>query len=581
MRPLSQLTTILSSIYCVFVVTLGVVIYISDIILQNTSIAETFSIYLILIGFCYVVYLYVDIRLYLNKVKLVEVTRAFDRRCEHTAGFTTLLFNTSSTSTCSTTSPTCEYFSPPSINSIQNSSSILSSLQQYQQRHQKHDYCFDSGRHSGSFYLKTGAAGFCLGHLIHSGLLLGYQIVLLTKNGNNMKNTDNSYSCVNIPTVILDIVYPVYSFLQLYFIFKYSNVIINRNTDLARFGMMHCIASSLCFWIWTILRETMDSFTHHYYKNKMHETAVSQRPTSDDHCFNKFLGINQIYENISPYLYPFTVEYSILIVGVLYIIWRNIGYCIENQNDSDRKGCSNPPPLTAENGFTSNLVIHADCHSSNKGLFAGIIILVSSLISIILFFLAISNEEFIDDGLFINTITELILLILMTISGMAAYRQISKLDINPHPISLLDDLLLFICIPAFFLYAIFSIVPAVRAGNMINIVNIMLNVLQILVQTPFIIDGLRRCSNSQQLRLEKPGRELITFLVVCNVAMWIIETFEVKSNDLQGDAFDFYGQVLWTIISHLTVPLTMFYRFHSSVCLADIWKSAYEPANHL
>jgi hypothetical protein len=26
----------------------------------------------------------------------------------------------------------------------------------------------------------------------------------------------------------------------------------------------------------------------------------------------------------------------------------------------------------------------------------------------------------------------------------------------------------------------------------------------------------------------------------------------------------------------MTVPLTMFYRFHSSVCLVDIWKSAYE-----
>jgi hypothetical protein len=101
-------------------------------------------------------------------------------------------------------------------------------------------------------------------------------------------------------------------------------------------------------------------------------------------------------------------------------------------------------------------------------------------------------------------------------------------------------------------------------------------VVQVLLQTPFIIDGLRRCSNTRHLRLQKPGRELVTFLVVCNVAMWITETFEIKSHDRRDDRYDVYGKVLWTMLSHMTVPLTMFYRFHSSVCLVDIWKSAYE-----
>lgn len=95
-----------------------------------------------------------------------------------------------------------------------------------------------------------------------------------------------------------------------------------------------------------------------------------------------------------------------------------------------------------------------------------------------------------------------------------------------------------------------------------------------------IIDGLRRCSNSRDLRLVKPGRGLITFLVVCNVATWITETFEIKSRDITDAKGVFYGDVWWTIIEHMTVPLTMFYRFHSSVCLVDIWKSAYQPAVH-
>lgn len=110
-----------------------------------------------------------------------------------------------------------------------------------------------------------------------------------------------------------------------------------------------------------------------------------------------------------------------------------------------------------------------------------------------------------------------------------------------------------------------------------NWLELLFQVSQVLIQTPLIVDGLRRCSNSQKLRIEKPGRELLTFLITCNIALWIIQTFEIKSTDTTDYRYDFYGRVLWTILKHMTVPLTMFYRFHSSVCLVDIWKSAYQP----
>lgn len=99
-----------------------------------------------------------------------------------------------------------------------------------------HDYCFNKDRHSTNFFLKIGAVGkfcafflkrifklycvlaFCFGHLIHSGLLLGYQIVFLTSDNNDF------FACASVPTLILDLVYPLYSFFLLYFLFKYSNV---------------------------------------------------------------------------------------------------------------------------------------------------------------------------------------------------------------------------------------------------------------------------------------------------------------------------------------------------------------------
>jgi hypothetical protein len=79
-------------------------------------------------------------------------------------------------------------------------------------------------------------------------------------------------------------------------------------------------------------------------------------------------------------------------------------------------------------------------------------------------------------GLTVNAISELILLLLMTAAVLLAYRKLTQLDINSHPISLLDDLLLFFCIPAFFLYGIFSIVPAMLKNNGLSIAITLLQV---------------------------------------------------------------------------------------------------------
>ena len=100
---------------------------------------------------------------------------------------------------------------------------------------------------------------------------------------------------------------------------------------------------------------------------------------------------------------------SILSVGILFIIWQNIGTCSNSQSSygitaGGDLGSANgsthgstaslcrPPPMTPQSGFVSNVVVYADCHSANKGLFAGLIVLVGSAISIILFLLAMADR---------------------------------------------------------------------------------------------------------------------------------------------------------------------------------------------
>lgn len=91
-------------------------------------------------------------------------------------------------------------------------------------------------------------------------------------------------------------------------------------------------------------------------------------------------------------------------------------------------------------------------------------------------------SEYMEVGLTVNSVTEVSLLALMTVAAVIAYCRLSKLDVVRRESTagasgmLLDHLLLFLCIPAFFLYAIFSIVPALEQRSYLSITTIFLQV---------------------------------------------------------------------------------------------------------
>ncbi|VEL42290.1 unnamed protein product [Protopolystoma xenopodis] len=91
----------------------------------------------------------------------------------------------------------------------------------------------------------------------------------------------------------------------------------------------------------------------------------------------------------------------------------------------------------------------------------------------------------------------------------------------------------------------------------------------------FILEASRRCAGTLTHVRTKPGRTLITFLLILNLALWIVKTFEVKRADNHVIHISYYTGIAWTIITHISLPLIIFFRFHSTVCLSDIWSNAY------
>ena len=69
---------------------------------------------------------------------------------------------------------------------------------------------------------------------------------------------------------------------------------------------------------------------------------------------------------------------------------------------------------------------------------------------------------------------------ILTIASLHAYYIVACLDVNPAPISFLDDMLLFFCLPSFFMYFIVWTAPLVVKPDAASIVANVITCLQVL-----------------------------------------------------------------------------------------------------
>ncbi|XP_050067073.1 proton channel OtopLc-like [Anopheles maculipalpis] len=584
--------------YALFLIVFGLIAFITDAVENNARypLAEVFALYMVSTGIVYFVFLYIDIRLYVRRAQkaLEELQRRRQLYADQLEQSETVALGNGG---------------GPLELSVPVPRPVPANWELPPLKPIRHDYCFVTGRHGEIIYLKLGATWFCFGLLIHSVLLLSYQGIL-------MNSRDGKWAqCASNTTIAMEVLFLFYCLFLIFFFWKYANIVINRYRGLARFGIMHAIGTALAFWVLTIVRETVVAIRikQSYYDDDA--PSVEALVSADDDASRDTSMIaphdcpgpeelNQVLASFSPYLYPFVIEFNILIVGLLYMIYANISKCPKKITVKGHKGhhhhsgdgqaskaggsvmdfdgkseCSDhcDDTLDHEAQVKSRLVVYGDCQHASRGLFAGLILVVATIVVIILFHIASRDDDYRDTGILLDGIFEVTVLGIMIFATIAAYYQTSRLDINPHPISRLDDVLLFIAIPAFFSETLFSMIPAFENSSILNGFIVFTQIVQVLIQTPWICDALRRCSNTEELQQKKPGKELVTFMTIANVSLWVYYTFSVKTGDFGDERYEYYGDVLWSILNHLSLPLIMFYRFHSSVCLVDIWRHSYEP----
>ena len=202
-----------------------------------------------------------------------------------------------------------------------------------------------------------------------------------------------------------------------------------------------------------------------------------------------------------------------------------------------------------------------------------------TIISLILFFVLISRPEHVSFAVVEVNICELTLYGFSTLATLVGMFQLRKLRYDGSRNLELDNILLVGAQTGMFIYSTFTIIGShftLERDTVLILVTALASVIQTTCQTIFILDASRRSvATAEQIR-RKPGRQIVTFLLVTNLAMWAVNTLEKSRAESHPVQLHFYGLWAWTIITHVSMPLAIFYRFHSTVCLCEIWKRAYK-----
>ena len=166
--------------------------------------------------------------------------------------------------------------------------------------------------------------------------------------------------CYNLAVVLTPAVRMVFTFMQMYFIFLNSRISISKVSLLKQFGLMHMIGTNLAVWLNVLVQETKHEIVHFYHPKNVTGASTTSgysigfKTTTEASNYNSstlvglsndvlhrrvrrgLTGPHSMYEcrrdnimgslvdNASPFLFPCTIEYSLICAAVCFVMWKDM-----------------------------------------------------------------------------------------------------------------------------------------------------------------------------------------------------------------------------------------------------------------
>lgn len=441
----------------------------------------------------------------------------------------------------------------------------------------------------GSLTLRIGSLIFGVGTFIY--LLL--QLVDFFQNGRESP-------CYHVAKGINVFLMLFFVFLQAFVIFTYPRLNLLWHQLINKYGTMHIVATNIILWIRTLIKESLEEIAEieheHESARSINESEMQTLGHAHNEC-NQFLEsikksehaeeaclefkndiLGKAIERTTPYLYPFIIEFALIGASVTFIMSSHIG---------KRPAHPEVVPNRVRKPNIKKFLEKKDFSHSLKGIIAGLVILTIALVNLTLFF-GLDVHEHTEDAAeklskISNTIINLLGIVGLVI-GIAEIQQLNfKYPDKHHMSSEMDldmKLLRFTSLFAY-IYMIFTIITGVFHTNIIefpnelHVVNGCVSIIQITMQIAFI-DNLKHKVIPPDKEFTKPGRQITVFLFLFNIAQWLVFTFEIQKVRASLVEADFYGFMPWIVIRRVTLPLAVFFRFHSAVVFIELFGEVFD-----
>ncbi|KAF5402334.1 hypothetical protein PHET_04510 [Paragonimus heterotremus] len=429
-----------------------------------------------------------------------------------------------------------------------------------------------------NLYLRLGLAMFGVMSIGH----------VAVKFANEIHTTSNAF-CLYFK-FIFEMAFFV---LQTLFILRYHRLVILRYNEVMGAGLVHVLTTNLCIWA----DISVGKIDKTLYGSNPKARISSGVTTQCDNLSIHNLAAETIYRDphvdhlldssnpmdVSFYLLPTVSEYCLLAAALLYEITVRIGQPSFIEIEKTKEG------KQTEKCFHS----FRGCSKSAGSWFGISTVLIIIALTILTTATAKCKERQTNYWKSVIILAEEAILCVFGIGFVvSAFFQIRKLKFSiATRQSRVEEFLLY---TAFFFssnYTISNIILAAdfeeedrNAKSLLHmeryllICRCVLNALelvQILIQTHMIQDSFHRCSDKIKHQITKPGRQSIVALLGINLAFWIQQSFQLKNADilfLMENDKGTYGWILFVV----TMPISLFYRYHCTVCLSQCFNKLYE-----
>jgi hypothetical protein len=244
---------------------------------------------------------------------------------------------------------------------------------------------------------------------------------------------------------------------------------------------------------------------------------------------------------------------------------------------------------------------NSSCSGTIPGVFFGLIVLVATVVLLVVSLVLSSNGGGVRSSASFpiaasaaaEAMADLVRLAVSTIAAVATvivaiclFRRAAGPDGRLCTADLdrgrttINEILLIFTVTGVVAAGVFGAVAGRRSGRHYAVAGCIASVAHAAGQVVAVIAGARRGAPAGHL--SKTGLQAVAFLTVCNAALWLVDALQEGGlplslvRDWDGvrpvAAGAVYGELSRRSLVLVCIPLAVFHRFQSVVCLATIWK---------